>query len=217
MEYASTIINREANLLKNRTQEMEVIFKDLGYNDIDESWDRQVIDRWVEADNQEESTNGFFGNRALECDPMIQNCTIILNTLPPVTPPPCIIRREPFTEVKALIQNLRQEMDLFQRLLNGQVIVPGSTGSTYDISTDTILDFIIGKDRVINAAGTDFEFREDTQDIDLAQYLGTGVVELIDSDNLNMGVLHTFDIVIEESKKITDTLQSISNNNSTQY
>ena len=107
-------------------------------------------------------------------------------------------------------------MDLFQRLLNGQVLIPGSTSSKYDISTDTILDFIIGKDRVINEAGTDFEFRQDTQDIDLAQYLGTGVVELIDSDNLNMGVLHTFDIVIEESKKITDTLQSIINN-STQY
>ena len=217
MELASRIINREANLLKNRTEEMKVIFKDLGYNDINESWDTQVIDRWVEADNQEESTNGFFGNRALECDPMIQNCTIILNTLPPVTPPPCIIRREPFTEVKALIQNLKQEMDLFQRLLNGQVFVPGSTGSTYDISTDTILDFIIGKDRVdVSGTGFDFEFREDTQDIDLARYLSTGIVELIDSDNLNMGVLHTFDIVIEESKKITDTLQSIINN-STQY
>ena len=77
MELASRIINREANLLKNRTEEMKVIFKDLGYNDINESWDTQVIDRWVEADNQEESTNGFFGNRALECDPMIQNCTIL--------------------------------------------------------------------------------------------------------------------------------------------
>ena len=217
MEYASTIINREANLLKNRTEEMKVIFKNLGYNDINGIWDRQVIDRWVEADDLEDSTNGFFGNRALECDPMIQNCTIILNTLPPFTPPPCIIRREPFTEVKALIQNLRQEMDLFQRLLNGQVNIPGSTGSTYDISTDTILDFIIGKDRVEDVTGTNFEFREDTQDIDLAQYLAFGIVELIDSDNLNMGVLHTFDIVIEESKKITDILQNIANNNSTQY
>tara|TARA_B100000214_G_C23636444_1_gene476384 strand:- start:72 stop:569 length:498 start_codon:yes stop_codon:yes gene_type:complete len=132
MEPASTIIKRESTDLNDRIQQMDTIFKNLGFGVVFSQWDEDAV-----RQNYIDQDDNFFGSRASDCSFMINNCNVVLNTLPNRTPPGCIIRREPFVEMLQRLQSLQQKMNRFQQILDGLIL-------NETLTIDTVLDFIIG-------------------------------------------------------------------------
>ena len=95
----------------------------------------------------------FFTNRAVECAPLIDNCTEALDALPDETPEECRIRRSQFvfiasklTQLISNFSNLQIQLNIFLNPVTTAANKTLALGSIIITLPDTFIDFDLVKE-----------------------------------------------------------------------